>query len=230
MPRLIARPEEFQQSCLVHELCRIRQRICLRCLWAFRVCVCGRLRACIHAGVCACVCVHIRERSRKLCKVDFFCLLHKGRRSVLWERRPVSVGTGLGPGVFAGLCCLRAMQATRGLRHEGFGVCCMWCLACFSRRTIAFCRHCACLALGGQLQRQLRTFLQCLRRPDERGSLPSAVVACSDGLGPEGETLQRLPGKVQQCRIHRLLLRQPGIEELLHSPGRLAELFQSDHA
>ena len=65
---------------------------------------------------------------------------------------------------------------------------------------------------------------------NERCRLPGAGVARSDGPGPEGETLQRLPGKVQQGRIHRLLLCQPGVEKLLHGPGCLAKFFESNHA
>jgi len=64
---------------------------------------------------------------------------------------------------------------------------------------------------------------ECLR-------LPVRCRPRGNVVRPLPEGVQGIPCQPQQGSRHRLLLGEPGIEHLLHRPGRLAELIQPHHA
>ena len=68
-----------------------------------------------------------------------------------------------------------------------------------------------------------------IRRLPERVRLPARGLARRNVVRPAAEGPQRVGRKLQQTRVHGLLLSQPGIEQLLHRPGGLTKIVQPHH-
>ena len=58
---------------------------------------------------------------------------------------------------------------------------------------------------------------------------PVSVNTRGDIFDPAPEALDGIARQADQVRARRLLLGQPGVEQLLHGPGGLAKLAQADH-
>ena len=97
----------------------------------------------------------------------------------------------------------------------------------------------------GQVDRRRHRAVQRLRQPQWNpqiaqaqrigglghvGRLVAALFVVGDGLDPAGHVVQRFFGEGTQRRVQPCAVRQAGVEQLLASPGGLAEIAQADHA
>ena len=82
-----------------------------------------------------------------------------------------------------------------------------------------------------QLERhQFAVDAQRVGRAAEHAGLPFVVAVGGDVFDPAAEAAQCLAREQAQFFGRRLLVREPGVEDLLHRPRGLAELGQSHHA